>query len=59
MPISVYDELFPKSRIKVRYNKNSATWITRGIAKSSKRKKRLYEKFLKNRTSENEMNYKN
>ena len=28
----------------------------RGIAKSSKRKQKLYEKFLKNRSLENEMN---
>ena len=35
---TVYGEFFPKSRIKVRYNKNSTPWITRGIAKSPKRK---------------------
>ena len=55
---SVYDEFFPKSRIKVRHNKKSTPLITRGIAKSSKRKQKLYEKFLKNCTSENEMNSK-
>ena len=53
---SVYDEFFPKSGIKVRHNKNSTLWITRGIAKSSKRKQKLYEKFLKDRNSENELN---
>ena len=31
--------------------------ITRGIAKSSKRKQKLYKKFLKNRTSEKEINF--
>ena len=56
---SINDEFFPKSRIKVRHNKNTTPWITRGIAKSSKRKQKLYEKFLKKRTSKNEMNYKN
>ena len=53
---SVYDEFFPKSRIKVRHNKNSNPWIT---SKSSKRKQKLYEKFLENCTSESEKNYKN
>ena len=53
---SVNDEFAPKSRIKVRHNKNTTLCITRDIAKSSKRKQKLYEKFLKNRTSENEMN---
>ena len=56
---SAYDKFLPKSWIKVRHNKNSTPWITRGIANSSKRKQKLYEKFLKNSTSENEMNYKN
>ena len=32
--------------------------ITRGIAKSSKRKQKLYEKFLKNRSIQNEKIYK-
>ena len=49
---AIHDEYFPKSRIKVM----STPWITRGISKSSKRKQKLYEKFLKNRTSDNEMN---
>ena len=56
---SVYDEFFPKGRMKVRHNKNSTPWITRGINKSSKGQQKLYLKFLKNHTSENEMNYKN
>ena len=56
---SIYDEFFPKSRIKVRHNKRTTPWITTGSAKSSKHKQKLYEKFLKKRTSKNEMNYKN
>ena len=54
--ISVYDEFFSKSRIKVRHNKKSTPWITGRIAKSPKRKQKLHETFLKNRTSEIEMN---
>ena len=34
-------------------------WITRGIKKSSKRKQELYIKFLKNRNSKSELEYKN
>ena len=57
---SVYNEFFPKSlRHKVRHNKSSTPWISRGIAKSSKRKQKLYKTFLKNCISENEMSYKN
>ena len=40
--------------------KNLASpWIAKGILKSSKRKQKLYEKFLKRRTPRNELNYKN
>ena len=56
---SIYHEFFPENRIVVRHNKKSTPWITRGIAKSSKCRQKLYEKFLINCTSENEMNYKN
>ena len=33
-------------------------WITKGIMKSSKQKQKLYNKFLKSRTKENEVIYK-
>ena len=33
----------------------NSPWITKGIKKSSKRKLRLYEKFLKNRTEKHEL----
>ena len=32
--------------------------MTKGLAKSSKKKQRLHEKFLKNRNPEKELNYK-
>ena len=34
-------------------------WITKGIAKSSKKKQKFYERFLKKRTLHNEQNCKN
>ena len=33
-------------------------YTTKGLVKSSKKKQRLYEKFLKNRNPEEELNYK-
>ena len=33
-------------------------WITKGLIKSSKRKQKLYEKYLKNKTYKNQTNYK-
>ena len=38
-------------KVKVKFKSDESPWITKGIAKSSKR---LYEKFLKNRTPQNE-----
>ena len=49
--IDIYDKSFPKSEVKVKFKKSDqSSWITKGITKSSKKKQRLYEKFLKNRT---------
>ena len=59
----IYDNSFPKSEVKVKFKSDESPWITKGIAKLSKKKQRLYEKFLKNRTPKNEethkKNYKN
>ena len=56
--IDIYDKSFPKSEVKVKFKSDQSPWITKGIAKSSKKKQRLYEKFLKNRTPKNEETYK-
>ena len=55
---SRYDECFPKKKIKIKPQKYNNPWITKGIKKSSKRKQKLYEKFLKNRNEKNEKLYK-
>ena len=49
---------FPTKLIKVKNKDLNSPWITKGIIKSSKRKQRLYEKFLKNRTEKHELAYK-
>ena len=55
---SLYEECFPKFKIKLNQRKNLSPWITKGIKKSSKRKQKLYEKFLKKRNAFNETAYK-
>ena len=55
----LYDHYFPEKEIKVTKKDLKNPWITTGIKKSSKCKQRLYEKFLKNRNSLNESEYKN
>ena len=44
--------------IKLNQRKNLSPWITKGIKKSSKRKQKWYEKFLKKRNAFNENAYK-
>ena len=60
--LKTYDKYFPKVRIKIRAKTNQSPCITKGIRKSSKKKQKLYERFLKKRTPRNEQqckNYKN
>ena len=56
---AVYDIHFPLKKIKLKTKDLKSAWITAGIKKSSKRKQRLYTKFLKNRNQKNETEYKN
>ena len=50
---------FPKKRIRVKLKNLMKPWVTKGIAKSSRKKQKLYEKYLKKRTFENQKIYKN
>ena len=54
----LYDKYFPKQKIKVKTKDLQSPWVTKGIKKSSKKKQRLYQKFLKNRNVKNETEYK-
>ena len=49
---------FPKKEITVKLINLMNPWVTKGIAKSLKKKQRLYEKYLKKRGAENEKIYK-
>ena len=51
--------LFQKKKLKLIKGKYLNTpWITKGIRKSSKPKQRLFERYLKIRSKENEKTYK-
>ena len=47
--LSIFDDFFPKKKIKVKSKDIQSSWITAG-KNSSKCKQRLYEKFLKCRS---------
>ena len=54
--------MIPKVFVRLKTKHIQSPWITKRIAKSSKRKQNLYEKFLKHRTREIEFickSYKN
>ena len=55
----LYDQYFPKQYIKIKEKDLCSPWITRGIKKSSKRKQKLYNEFLKNKSNQSEYEYKN
>ena len=54
----LYEEYFLIRKIKIKPKRALSPWITNGIAKSSKRKQKLYQKFFKHRTPINKVNYK-
>ena len=54
---SIYDIYFPKIFVRLKTKHILSLCITKGIAKSSKRKQKLYKKFLKHRTRETEFAY--
>ena len=42
-----YEKAFPKKEIKIKTRNLLSPWMTKGLLKSSKKKQKLYEKFLK------------
>ena len=55
-------KLFLYKKIKIEGKSLVSPWITKGIRQSSRKKQRLYENFLKHKTTktlENNKNYKN
>ena len=50
---SLYDDCFPMVEIQVKSRNPFRPWIIKGIAKSSKKKQKLYQKYLKNRNPQN------
>ena len=56
--LTIYENIFPRKKIKLKVKDIQSPWITNEIKKSSKRKQRLYEKFLKTRSHKSELEYK-
>ena len=53
-----YNEAFPKQKIKIKWKCFNSPWRTKGLVKSSKKKQRLYEIFMKNSNPDKELNCK-
>ena len=54
--IKIYDQAFPL--LKIKGKSLVSPWITNGIRKASKKKQRLYEKFIKHKTTKTLETYK-
>ena len=52
------DNFFPKVKVSIKTKNPRSPWTAKGIAKSSKRTQKLYEKNLKRRTNATETAYK-
>ena len=50
----INDDCFPVKVKEIKTKNVLRLWVTKGIKKSSKRKRKLYEKFLKKRSPKNE-----
>lgn len=53
-----YNSAFPKRKFNIKAKTLLSPWMSKGLLKSSKKKQKLYEKFLKNKTHQNEKKYK-
>ena len=51
--LSLYNECFPKIKVKLKPQRQLNPWITKGIRKYSKKMQNLYEKFLKKKNETN------
>ena len=56
--LDLYNEAFPKKKIKIKRKIVNSPWMTKLLVKSSKKKQGLYERFLRDKNPEKELNYK-
>ena len=57
--VSIFDKTCPVNEVKLKSKNLVNPWFDKALTKCSRKKQRLYNKFLKNRTFINETNYKN
>ena len=57
--LSAYDKAFPLKKIELSSKTLTSPWMSKGLLKSSRKKQKLYEKFLRLKTYRNEIAYKN
>ena len=54
----LYNHAFPIKEVSLKLKNVFSSWMTKGAQKSSKRKQKLYDKFLRSKTNENGKKYK-
>lgn len=56
--MSMYNKNFPITKINIRQKDLKSPWMSKGLKKSSKRKQKLYIKYLKKKSAKAELEYK-
>ena len=54
-----YEKHFPLKDFQIRVKDLQAPWVSKGLKKSPKQNQKLFVKFLKNKSTQNEQIYKN
>ena len=54
----LYNHAFPKKEVGLKLKNVFNPWMTKGLHKSSKKKQKFYDKFLKSKANEYEKKYK-
>ena len=55
----MYNEHCPVKKVKLTHNKDYKPWFTKGLQNACKKKKNLYARYLKTKSTEDPSRYKN
>ncbi|XP_065667836.1 uncharacterized protein LOC136088102 [Hydra vulgaris] len=56
---NLYEKHFPETEVKIKVKTLNSPWFSKGLKKASKRKHRLYNRYLKNKCVKTKAEYKN
>ncbi|XP_065642827.1 uncharacterized protein LOC136074439 [Hydra vulgaris] len=57
--LNLHEKHFPETEVKIKVKTLNSLWFSKGLKKASKRKHRLYDRYLKNKCVKTKAEYKN